>query len=269
MNDNRRLVIRIGQGSLSFSTTEDGEVVYEPYVLNSSISMVANWREALRTSPLLGKPAGRTLVMIDSPVLMVPMNEFREETRELLYEHAFAPAGRKLTVMYAVQPDLNCVAVFALQKDLRAAVKEAFPEARFIPAMATVWHHLHQRSYTGRHEKLYAYYHEHRLEVFSFQQNRFRFCNTFAANNPNDILYYVLAAWQQLGLTAEHDELHLAGELPEREALVERAQEFIKRVFYLHPAGEFNRAPVTQIAGMPYDLMVLFVRGENRGEEGN
>jgi hypothetical protein len=51
------------------------------------------------------------------------------------------------------------------------------------------------------------------------------------------------------------------GDIVEREKLIEEAQRFIKRVFYINPSGEFNRAAVTQINGMPYDLMTLFVKG--------
>ena len=260
MDDNRRLVIRVGQGSLSFSTVEAGEVVYERYALNSSISMAANMREALKRVPMLQLPVDRTLVMVDTPVLLVPVNEFKEEQREELYQHAFMRQEQQV-VLHAVLPDLNSVAVFAVQKDLRTVMTDAFGPVRFMPAMASVWHHLHQRSYTGKHEKLFGYFHERRLEVFSFQQNRFKFCNSYAVNNPNDALYYLLAVWKQLSMDAEHDEMHLAGDIMEREQLMEEAQKFVKRVFYINPSGEFNRAAVTQIEGMPYDLVTLYVKG--------
>jgi hypothetical protein len=260
MDDNRRLVIRIGQGSLAFSTVESGEVMYERYALNSSISMAANMREALKQVPMLQMKGCRTLVMIDTPVLIVPVNEFKEEQCELLYQHAFRVQEQQV-VLHAVLPDLNSVSVFAVQKDLRTVLTDAFAEVRFMPVMASVWHHLLQRSFTGKHEKLFAYFHERRLEVFAFQKNRFKFCNTYQVNNPNDALYYLLAVWKQLAMDAEHDELHLVGDVTEREQLMEEAQKFIKRVFYINPSGEFNRAAVTQIEGMPYDLVTLYVKG--------
>jgi hypothetical protein len=99
------------------------------------------------------------------------------------------------------------------------------------------------------------------MEVFSYAQNRFKFCNSYAVNNPNDALYYLLAIWKQLTMDAEHDELHLVGDIVERDQLMEEAQKFVKRVFYINPSGEFNRASVTQIKGMPYDMMTLFVKG--------
>ena len=270
-NRQKRLVIRISRDHLSFSTADASEVIYENYPLNSSISMAANLREALRTLPLLENSFGRVLVMVDSPTLMVPTNHFAEEDSEMLYRYTFTNVEQHL-VLHTVLPDLNAVVLFAVQKDLYSVIANHFSMAEpnadtrsegvsYSPAVAPVWRHLHQRSYTGQRQKLYGYFHGRKMEVFSFQQNRFKFCNSYAVSNPNDALYYLLAVWKQLSMEAEHDELHLAGDIPEREQLMEEAQKFVKRVFYINPSGEFNRAPVTRIQGMPYDLMTLYVKG--------
>lgn len=260
-NTLRRLVIRVGKGSLMFSTTDDqSQVVFEQYPINSSITMAANMREALRTSNILSGQYQRTLVMVDAPVLMVPTDLFREEEKADLYFHAFTKRAQQ-AVLHTVLPDLNSVALFRLDKDLLAVINDRMSHPTFVAAMVPVWHHLHQRSYTGSRQKLYAYFHDHRMEVFSFNKSRFKFCNTYTVNNSNNALYYLLSAWKQLGMEPEHDELHLVGDLPDEEALMDEARQFVKRVFYINPSGEFNRAPVTQIAGMPYDLMTLYVKG--------
>ena len=259
-NKQKRLIIRISKGRLSFATADGSDVLYEDYALNSSISMAANLREALRTVPLLEESFERVLVMVDTYTLMVPANLFVEEESEELYHPAFTGQEQQL-VMHTVLPDLNAVVLFAVQKDLRSVIANNFGDVRYTAAEAPVWRHLHQRSYTGQHQKLYGYFHDRRMEVFSYAQNRFKFCNSYAVNNPNDALYYLLAIWKQLTMDAEHDELHLVGDIPERDQLLEEAQKFVKRVFYINPSGEFNRAPVTQIKGMPYDMMTLFVKG--------
>ncbi len=260
-NTLRRLVVRVGQGSLMFSTTDNqGQVDFEHFPITSSITMAANLRQALQTSNLLREQYQRTLVMVDSPVLMVPSDLFHKEEQEALYHHAFTLREHH-SVMSTILPDLNCVALFSIGRDLLTVINDHLAHPTVIAAMAPVWRHMHQRSYTGIHQKLYGYFHDHHLEVFSFGKNRFRFCNTYAANNSNNALYFLLAAWKQLGLEPDHDELHLVGTLPDEEALMGEAKKFVKRVFYINPTGEFNRAPVTQIAGMPYDLMTLFVKG--------
>ena len=160
-----------------------------------------------------------------------------------------------------VLPDLNAVAVFSIRKDLRTVLTDSFGAAvRFRPVMATVWRHFHHRSYTGPRNKLYTYFHDHRVEVFSFAKNRFRFCNSYAiGTNPDDALFYILSAWKQLGFEALEDELHLSGNIPGREEFIGNAGKYVKRVFTVNPSGEFNRAPVTQITGMPYDMMLVYL----------
>ena len=54
------------------------------------------------------------------------------------------------------------------------------------------------------------------------------------------------------------DELHLSGDMPEREQLVEQLHRFVKKVYILNPTAEFNRTPVSLIKGMPLDLVTLF-----------
>ena len=233
-NTLRRLVLRVGKGSLMFTTTDNqSQVVFEQYPINSSITMAANLREALRTNDILTDSYQRTLIMVDSPVLMVPTDLFREEEKAELYFHAYTKKAQQI-VLHSVLPDLNSVVLFSIDKDLLAVINDNMSQPSIIAAMVPVWHHLHQRSYTG---------------------------TTYTVNNSSNALYYLLSVWKQLGMEPEHDELHLVGDLPDEEALTNEARQFIKRVFFINPSGEFNRAPVTQIAGMPYDLMTLYVKG--------
>lgn len=255
----QRLTIRISSRSMLFSTTDGRGVTLEHYPLKSGISLAANLREALQQSPMLQEKYLRAYVMMDTPVLTVPVDLFNEKDSETLYRHTFTLQGQQ-TVMHAVLPELNAVAVFPIQKDLLQVITEHFGQVTVMPVTAPVWRHTHKKSFTGPRTKLYAYFHDRRMEVFCFTQNRFKFNNSFAVNNPNDAVYYLLSVWKQLAMVPEEDELHLAGMLPEKEALTELIRQFIKRVFVNNPSGEFNRSAVTQIEGMPYDMMLHYLR---------
>ncbi len=258
--NNRRLTIRISHHSLSFSTTEDNKVVFEPYPLKTSISLAANLREALRSTPILKASYEKVAVLTDSPVLMVPADLFHEDEKNEFYHHAFIQQEGKM-VLHHVLPALNAVAVFGIQKDLRQVITDHYDKVHIEPVCVPVWQYMHQKSFTGAAQKLYAYFHDQHAEVFCFTQNRFKFCNTFAVNHTNDALFYLLSAWRLLGLDPRMDELHLSGDLPDREQLTEGARRYIKRVYTNNPTGEFNRAPVTQIEGIPFDLMLYYLKG--------
>lgn len=260
MEHQQRLVVRVSRGSITFSATDGLEVTFERYAIKSSISLAANMREALRTVPLLRQSFARVTVMVESPVMLTPADLYHQEEQEQLYRYTFSQTEQQ-AVLSHVLPELNAVAVFGIHKDLRTVLTDRYGAAvHFLPAVASVWRHFYQRSFTGPRNKLYTYFHDHRLEVFSFSQNRFRFCNSYAvSSNVDDALFYILSAWKQLGLEARDDELHLSGDIPDREQLTENIRRFIKRVFVVNPTGEFNRAAVSQIDGMPYDMMLIYL----------
>lgn len=159
-----RLIIRISPGSLSFTTTGAGQVNYERYALKSSISMAANMREALRNTPVLEADYQHVAVMVDSPVLMMPSDLYNKDEQEELYGHTFTRLEGMAVVSY-VLPSLNAVALFTIHRDLRQVLTERFNNLSLIPAVAPVWNHLHQKSFTGVHQKLYGYFHDHRRGV--------------------------------------------------------------------------------------------------------
>lgn len=232
--------------------------------------MAANLREAFKTSDLLlaldseqGSqpwPPLRTRVALDTNVMMVPIEEFDENDMTDLHSYAF-PGSSQDALCYDVLPDLNAVAVFTVNRDLRLVLNDHFPDVRLMSIMGPVWRHLHQRSFTGRRQKLYAYFHEKRMEVFAFRQNRFKFCNTFEAVRTNDALYFLLYVWKQLQLQPEQDELHIVGEITDEQNLVDTLHRYLQNVYVINAAADFNSHPVTEIKDMPYDMMTLYAKG--------
>lgn len=254
------LYLRIGRNSLSVARQEaDGELLFSPYPV-ASISMPANLREAFRSEKLLASPPPNVKVLLDSDVLTVPIETFDASEAETLYNHTLG--GHEGDCLCSnVLPDLKSVALFAMSKDLRTVLTDHFPDAKIIVAIAPVWRHLHARSFTGTRGKLYGWLHEGRLEVSCFQQNRFKFCNSFEVQSAHDALYFLLYVWKQLMMEAGRDEIHIVGHTDERDWLMEQLKKFVGRAYLINPSADFNRAPATQIVGMPYDLMTLICKG--------
>jgi len=211
----QRLIIRISRDSILLSTTEGQEVRFERYPLNSGVSQATNMREALKAVPILQDEYNKVQVMMDSAVLVTPVSLFREEDQEQLYRHAFSRQESQL-VMHTILPDLNVVAVFAVQKDLHQVLHERFPQVVYQPLMSSVWHHMYKKSFTDQHQKLYGYFHDKKLEVFSFGPNRFKFQNVYNVGTTDDAVYFLLSVWKLLGLNPQSDELHIAGQMTDR-----------------------------------------------------
>ena len=262
---NKKLIMRIGRNSLSFTIPDpadkDRPLSYEPYVVKGGISMAANLREALKTATLPSASFRRVQVMLDTPSMLVPIEQFEEENINDLYAYTFAPSQEPRRMLFNVLPDLKAVCVFPINKDLYGVINDRYDNVQFIHAMTPVWRHQHQRSFTGHYNKLYACFLAGQLYLSAFQQNRFKFCNTFDANQVHDVLYFIVHVWKQLRMDALHDELHLSGDVPNEEQLLQELKLYLQKVYVSNPAVEFNQAPVTKVKGMPYDLMTLIVKG--------
>lgn len=261
---NEKLFIRISRKHIAFAVFDPADtaqpVSYQSYQAKAGISIAANMREAFKTEPLLSASYQRVMVLINSPVLMVPIDLYDEQQKETFYLHSF-PSQRADCLLTDVLPDLSCVAIYAVGRDLKMVIDDHFPQAQYLCSNMPVWRHLHQRSFTGLRSKLYAYFHDDSLELFSFQQNRFKFCNTFEVTSLNDSLYFLLYVWRQLNLQQQHDELHLVGDIPHQKELMAELRRYLRRAYVINPTADFNRQPITQIKGMPYDLMTLIVKG--------
>jgi len=256
-----RLTIRVSNNTLSFSVIDreaEHQVIYEPYTVKSGVSMAANLRQAFKESDLLLRGYLKARIYIDTPLLIVPIEEFKEEDAPILYHHAFTGHDSD-AILYRVQPNLNVVAIFCINKDLKLVVEDNFKDVRFTPILQPVWNYLHQHNFTGIHRKLYAYCHEKKLDIFCFEKNRFKFFNSFEASHSKDALYFILYVWKQLGFNQQQDELHLLGNIPDKDWLLYNTKLYIKKVLTLNPAAEFNRAPITEIKGMPFDLLTLYM----------
>lgn len=258
--DNRmQLVIRIGTDSLSVSVGNpqaERNIVYEPYNAKSGISMAANLRDAFKSLELLMSGYRRVLVLVDSPVMLVPIDEFSEKILSSMYSHTFTD-HKKDEILYSILPDLNVVAVFGVNKDLKMVIEDHFKEIRFIPVSQPVWLHLYHRSFTGTRSKLFAHFHDKKVDVFSYANNRFKFCNTFNAKHAHDALYYILYAWRQLGYNVDNDEIHVCGDIVHKDWLLENLRKHVTRAYVINPVADFNRARATAIPNIEYDLLAL------------
>ena len=127
-----RLTIRIGEGNMLFAVGDpqaDDNIVFEPYELNNSMAIAANLREAFKKSELLQSGYKRVLLVVDTPTMLVPLDEYREQDVESLYKHTFK-WQRSEDIVTSVLPELNAVAVFAVNKDLKMVVDDHFDDIR-------------------------------------------------------------------------------------------------------------------------------------------
>lgn len=256
----QRLIIRAGERSLSFLKPKaDGAIEYKAYISKSSMSVAANLRTALREEDFFIGEDRKALLSVNSMVSLVPLDEYMEKddfNADELYNYTFTGKEHEEKIC-SIIPELNAVALYSINKDLKLVVNDRFADVRIQNVMQPVWTHLyHRSSLVPQRRKLYGYFHDGMLDICSFHQHRFRYANAFSVIHAHDAMYYLLFVWKQLALDNENDELHLVGTIPHQEWLMQKLKQFLRRVYIINPVADLNRSPLSQIKNLEYDMML-------------
>ena len=240
------ITIRITRATITFTapnTVIEGQTDFNQYNMKPGIAVAANLRQALaecsilKTSAPTAQPTppgtrhpvfDSATVFIDTPMLLIPAEEYDEEATPTLYHHVNTKYADDDTVATPISP-LNVVAAYAVGKDLRFVLTEAFSKVQFMPLLAPVIVEFSRHSYGGFQEKLFCYFHDRRIDMCAFRKGRIRLCSTFEVTQTPDAVYYILNAWQTLGMKPA-DILCLAGAITGHEALVKELHKFIKNI---------------------------------------
>ncbi len=256
-----RLTVRASKNALCFSVIDSNtecQVAYEPYNVKSGVSAAANLRLAFKESELLQREYRKARLLIDSPVMLVPVEEFDEKHMEQLYQYAFNTT-KSDTIMHRVQPSLGVVALFPVNRDLKLVMEDNFSDVRFTPLLQPVWSYLHQRSFVGSNRKLYAYFHDGKVDIMAFEKNRVKFFNSYDVTHAKDAIYFILYIWKNLAMDQRKDELFFMGNIPEKDLFMDSIKRYVLKAFLLNPSAEFNRAPLTEVKNIPFDLLCLYL----------
>lgn len=252
-----RTIIRVTKHALYVLTQWDhDQIAMESQVLKSRMSIAANLRESFRESEILqqvcANAGSKALVLIDNPVLFVPIDEFEESQQSALFNFTY-PGRENEIVMNQTVGELNCVAVFSVNKDLKMVIDDNFEDSRIMPLTLPVWSHLHVRSFTGMQKKLFAYFHDDKMELVSFANKRIKYSNTFEISTAQDSAYYLMYVFQQLAMNQKKDELYIVGDIPGDTK--DTLKRWVRNVFDIYPSAEYNRHPLAGANGMKYDII--------------
>ena len=83
------------------------------------------------------------------------------------------------------------------------------------------------------------------LLLYCYDRNHLLLANSFECKQTADRIYYLLYIWKQLGFEQERDEMHLTGELSDKEALLSELRKFIRQVFIMNPATNLDLQAIT------------------------
>lgn len=234
-------------------------MAFHPYAVKGGMSLAANLREAFKEQDYLRSNQGKAVLHVTTPVILIPKEDY-EDTEEYDAEAVYASVltGHKgeEKVTDAIG-ELDAYALYSVNRDLKMVVSDNFHDVKVMNVMVPVWVNLYKRYFqAGQKRKLFAYFHDKRVDICNFEQRRLHFANSFDAQHAHDALYYLLFVWKQLGMNQQEDDLFVIGDVPHKDWLMSRLEAYLKNVHIVNPSVALNRSALAEIEGMPFDMML-------------
>jgi hypothetical protein len=246
------LSIRLSADGFSFSIHRPGaanDCFYASYPVNPGYSLTANLKEMLaRTEALQHEYRDVTILMDTARFTTVPQALFVDEQMEALFYQNFAPVHNEIVLCNELGQS-EVTVVFGMDKHAHQWLTEHFPDARFFAAVSPLIEHFARRSAEAQRRQVFVHLREQQMKVLAYDHGQPLLINAFKCNVTADRLYYLLYIWDQLAMDAERDELHVTGELREKESLVEELRKFVRCV----TVAAKTDSP------LPYDMRTLLL----------
>ena len=204
--------------------------------MDESLSLTANLKQTFRELEWLKRPFrrvecahGRQTLHVHSPGVL------RRRTNGIIFYHNH-PKRENETVQYNILHKNNTVVLFGMDKSACSFLREQYPGVKFYSQASPFIEFFSSKSRLGNSRKMYAHLRKDAVDVYGYERGRLLLANSFECRSTPDRVYYLLYIWKQLGFEQERDELHLTGDLNDKELLLPELRKFIRQVFIMNPA---------------------------------
>ncbi len=260
MSSSEQFIIRATSASLAFAyrRNEEQEVDYESYEMKRGVSLAMHLRDAFQKSPLLTHAPAEVALLVDTPVLLVPADDYNKQSVEQ-YRYVY-PDAPSAVVRSTLLPSLQTMALFAIEKDCAMVLADHFATVHIEPLMARLWDYLLRRDEGASHKTMYVYAYDDKIAVCAFHRRRFVFDNTFNVDNAPDAAYFILGAWKQVNLRGDKDHLLLCGSWRDGEEVTKELQQYLQHVSTMKMSTEFSSSAIAQAKDLPLDLLLQLIK---------
>ncbi len=256
---NYELSIQFALDGFSFSLhnpLENDTFIYRELPIDTALPYCQQLDEALLAFPQLATPFKKVYALVaNNRFLLVPPHYTPSEA-EASYHIAFGECYPPEELLTTHLPISQINQLYGVDANLYQWVSAHYSTATWLHQLSPICDYFARKSYRTHRTKLYALLHRSTLNVVCYNAKGLLLANTYTCTHCNDAAYYILNMWQQLGLDAHSDEIHVGGDTAQRNELSDLLKTYIAQVLpVIFPSEVFELGKETMYA--PYDLITL------------
>ena len=254
--------IRLWSGGLSFSgyiSSADGSFFYREVPFDRGVPYVSALKECFFANECLSWRYRQLNIVCFSPhYLVVPTNLFPSdvETQQAWMRKAFVQS--ESACLAEALSDKRATLLYDCEESVQAFCLRSFQNPRFTHYLVPLLSYWRMRSREFSYRCMQVWIEGERMDVACFERDRLLLVNTFTVRQPEEILYYLLYVWRQMGFNAQVDALYLHAAPALRMTLLEQARCYLRNVQGVtFPAELYLQGE--EVMRAPLDLIALLV----------
>lgn len=252
--------IRLRSGGLSFSGYDPSvsdSFFYQEVEFDRSRSYITSLKDYFFDNEYLTWPFKSFRIVCVSPrYTLLPAVAFHENQKDKLLAFAFSTdLGHGL---YNDLKDKETVLLFDVEEDVYEFCSRSIINPIFLHYMTSQLNWWKKQSRKFFPKLLYVVLHSKWIDVACLNQGALLFANSFAYEQAEDILYYILYVWKQTGLDQEKDRLRIFGEAVLRARIADSLRQYIQYIDLLDIPSEAYLQGM-EVRKAPLDIITLLL----------
>lgn len=250
--------IRLRSGGLSFSgynPAASDTFFFQDVEFDRTKPYISSLKEFFFGNEFLNYSYKRIYIVLVSPeYTLVPSEIFEEKQKDGLMSFVFAsPVERCLTNELK---DEQVELVFGADEEVYEFCSRSLVNPRFVHYMAPSLILWKKQSRTRLPKQLYVVLHRRTIDIVCYAQGTLLFANTFGYEHSDDVLYYILYVWKQVGMDQQKDQLRIFGDPAFRNQITTTLRNYLQ---YIEPLEIPSEAYLlgSEVVQAPLDLIAL------------
>lgn len=196
------------------------------------------------------------LVYVSPQYTVVPEDVFVEKQQTDLLSFAFSSSPCKC--LHNPLTREAAKVVFDIEDDVYGFCSRSLINPTFVHHITPQLILWKQQSQGLVSRQMYMVIHRKMIDIACLVQGKLLFVNSFGYDKPDDILYYTLYVWKQVGLDQEKDQLHIYGSVSICNTLRTTLQNYIQHIGQAEMPLEVYLLGA-EVVQAPLDLIALLV----------
>lgn len=257
-SENYIMSIRLRSDGLSFSVynpSEKDSFLYKEVSFERGRNYISSLKEIFFENEFFSWHYKKVNVICASyPYTIIPKELFQEKYKtEIL---TFTTSAVEKHCLSNVLTNEHAELVFGIEDEVYEFCSRSLVNPYFVHHITPILPLLRKLSCNSLSKQLFVNLHRQSIDIIGYAQGSLIFINSFEYKQTEDIVYYVLYVWKQMGMSQQSDQLSLLGDPSACQDLNKILKDYIQYIKLLGMPSEAYLLG-TDVMQTPLDVIAL------------